>query len=457
VLLETFNEPYSRGTFAVSWACWKNGGCQVPAVNDATALNGSSYTAVGQAAIVAAIRAAGAAQPILLDGLNYANDVTGWLANRPDDAQLVVSWHNYPGQGCSDTSCWNSTIAPLAATVPVFTTEFGETDGGSSYVTAFMTWADGHGIGYAPWAWWYTDSSDGAEANLYALITNLTTFTPRAPEGTAYHDHLASLGTASPTPTSFRSFSGHGTTDVLARTRAGALLDYLGDGHGGWSSGVGRVISSGWSGMTAVFMAGDFDGDAASDLLARNRAGQLLLYRGDGHGGLGVTSVIGTGWSGMTALFSPGDFDGDGSNDVLARNAGGVLWLFRGDGHGGWLNHGSAVQIGRGWASFSRVFSAGDFDGDGHPDVMAVTTAGRLLLYRGDGRGSWLNGSGLVIGSGWASYTLEPAGDFDGDGAQDVIARDRSGKLWLYPGNGRGGWGSRRQIGAGWASLTFID
>lgn len=194
VMFETFNEPYSRGSYAVSWSCWLNGGCQVPVSNDQSALGTATYTAVGQATLVAAIRATGATQPILLDGLNYANDVTGWLANKPNDSQLIASWHNYPGQGCSDSSCWNSQILPVAATVPVIATEFGMVNTDPTFFIGFMNWADTHGVGYAPWAWWVTDSSDDAAANLYSLISNLSTFTPRGPEGIAYHDHLATLG-----------------------------------------------------------------------------------------------------------------------------------------------------------------------------------------------------------------------------------------------------------------------
>ena len=193
VMFETFNEPYSRGALTVSWSCWLNGGCQVPVANDQSPIGTTTFTAVGQAALVAAIRATGATQPILLDGLNYANDLTGWLANKPNDAQLIASWHNYPGQGCSDTSCWNSQIVPVIASVPVIATEFGMVNTDPTFFNGFMTWADAHGIGYAPWAWWVTDSSDGAAANLYSLISNLTGFTPRAPEGTAYSSHLAAI------------------------------------------------------------------------------------------------------------------------------------------------------------------------------------------------------------------------------------------------------------------------
>ena len=193
VMFETFNEPYSRGSFSVTWSCWRDGGCQVPLSNDQSPLGTASYTAHGQAEIVAAIRAAGATQPILLDGLDYANDLRGWLASRPSDAQLVASWHNYPGQGCQSSGCWDSEILPVAAAVPVIATEFGETDGGSSFLSSFMTWADSHEIGYAPWAWWVTDASDGVAANLYALVSDLSSFTPRSPSGTSYHDHLLSL------------------------------------------------------------------------------------------------------------------------------------------------------------------------------------------------------------------------------------------------------------------------
>ena len=33
--------------------------------------------------MVAAVRGAGAAQPIMLGGLNYSNDLSGWLAHKP--------------------------------------------------------------------------------------------------------------------------------------------------------------------------------------------------------------------------------------------------------------------------------------------------------------------------------------------------------------------------------------
>ena len=53
----------------------------------------------------------------------------------------------------------------------------------------------------------------------------------------------------------------------------------------------------------------------------------------------------------------------------------------------------------------------GDFDGDGKADVLARQPDGTLLLYHGNGAGSWIKGYGDPIGSGWQSLgnlTLVP-------------------------------------------------
>jgi endoglucanase len=216
VVFDAFNEPYSTGAFTLTWDCWENGGCKAPLVTTDqvpvscyNATTGAcTYTVAGMSQLVTAIRAGGAKQPIMLGGLNYSNDLSGWLAHEPTDSdstpQLIASWHNYPGQdSCGYTvACWNAATSTVAASVPIITGEFGETDGGSNDLTAYMNWADAHGIGYLPWAWWdasgLTDPSDH-DALLYALYSG-PNFTPQAPAGTAYKAHLAAL----PVPPSSR-------------------------------------------------------------------------------------------------------------------------------------------------------------------------------------------------------------------------------------------------------------
>jgi hypothetical protein len=60
------------------------------------------------------------------------------------------------------------------------------------------------------------------------------------------------------------------------------------------------------------------------------------------------------------------------------------------------------------------------------------------------------------------AYTVTPAGqnasmtaivgvgDFNGDGHPDLVGRDAAGDLWLYPGNGAGGFRAAVKIGRGW-------
>ena len=80
-------------------------------------------------------------------------------------------------------------------------------------------------------------------------------------------------------------------------------------------------------------------------------------------------------------------------------------------------------------------------------------------MYRGNGRGGFVTGQREQIGSGWQGFTaLFAGGDFSGDGRPDIIARDADGLLFMYRGNGRGGFvtGQREQIGSGWSSLSAL-
>jgi endoglucanase len=194
IIFDLFNEPYSRYdgdnlVFDLTWDCWRNGGCAAPSVNDSQPLDGNTFTVAGMQALVDAVRATGAKQPIMLGGLDYANDLGEWLASRPPDDQLVASFHNYETQACNTVSCWNTTIAPIANRVPVVTGEFGETDCKDSHVKSYMSWADRHGVGYLAWAWWVL--SDKSCSTL-SVLSDLDA-TPKAPNGTALKSHLATL------------------------------------------------------------------------------------------------------------------------------------------------------------------------------------------------------------------------------------------------------------------------
>lgn len=203
VLFDAFNEPYSRDGLALSWACWRDGGCPLAVRNDDQADDGRRFAAAGMSALVAAIRAAGAPQPILLGGLDYANDLREWLASKPADGQLVASFHNYDGQRCQTSACWDAEIAPLAAQVPVVAGEFGETDCRDTHDVSWMNWADAHGVGYLAWQWVVLAPNELRDPPCASLrLIEDPSGTPAAPNGTALKAHLDALaaGTAPPGP-----------------------------------------------------------------------------------------------------------------------------------------------------------------------------------------------------------------------------------------------------------------
>ena len=153
-------------------------------------------------------------------------------------------------------------------------------------------------------------------------------------------------------------------------------------------------------------------------------------------------------------VFGGIDFDGDGDGDVIGRNEAGELVLYRGNGRGGWASGG--IVIGNGWNMFDRIFAVGDFDGDGKSDLMARTARGDLWLYPTSGASGW--GTARQIGVGWSGFTsILGIGNFDGKGGPDVLARTAGGALYLYRGDGRSGWAGAGQIGVGWSSMTQIE
>ena len=245
---------------------------------------------------------------------------------------------------------------------------------------------------------------------------------------------------------------------MLAVDSAGKLLMYRGTGAGAFAPGGGQTIGTGWGGFTALLAPGDWSGDGKPDLLARTSDGLLLLYRGNGSGGFlgGSGEQIGTGWGGFTALLAPRDWNGDGHPDILGRTSAGALLMYRGNGSGGFLQP-TAQQIGAsGWQVFTALLAPTDWSGDGKPDIIARDGDGKLFVYRGNGTGGFITGQREQIGSGWGGFTaLFAGGDFSGDGHPDIIARDADGLLFMYRGNGSGGFvtGQAERIGSGWSSL----
>ncbi len=148
LVFDLYNEPHD-----ISWDCWL-AGCDVPAGGRFSERH-PAYVAAGMQQLVDAVRSTGATQPLMLGGIDYARDLSGWLAHEPGDplGQLVASEHNYGHHLAPCLRGCKAQIAATAAQVPVVVGELGQTDCRHDYIDKWMRWADRRGISYLGWAW----------------------------------------------------------------------------------------------------------------------------------------------------------------------------------------------------------------------------------------------------------------------------------------------------------------
>ena len=187
VVFDVYNEPYIKTDNADTtdpWACWQSGCTMKPSTP-----GGEGWKSAGMQSLVDAVRRTGATNVILLGGLSYANDLSGWLAHAPSDPlhQLAASYHLYNfAWPCNTSACWTTTIATLATKVPIVTGELGENDCDHGFIDAYTSWADPLGISYLGWAWNTWDCKQGP-----SLISDYDG-TPTG-FGAGFKAHLATL------------------------------------------------------------------------------------------------------------------------------------------------------------------------------------------------------------------------------------------------------------------------
>ncbi|SDD91212.1 FG-GAP repeat domain-containing protein [Glycomyces harbinensis] len=228
-----------------------------------------------------------------------------------------------------------------------------------------------------------------------------------------------------------------------------------------WGTGAG--IGSRWNmcddcgGITAASAGGDYTSDGRTDFLYRASNGELWIAPGLDNGEIGFTTGIrsGTGWNGMSYITGGHDFNSDGKDDLIARQSStGYLYLYKGRGNGTFE---SRVKIGTGWNGMREISSVGDLNHDGFADVLAIRSSNNCLyLYAGRGNGTVAGG--VQVSCNWVGYDqVTGTGDFNRDGHADWLARRQSdGALYLYYGNGSGGFGSRKIVGTGWNTMSYL-
>ncbi|MEU8229454.1 glycoside hydrolase domain-containing protein [Actinoplanes sp. NPDC048967] len=195
----------------------------------------------------------------------------------------------------------------------------------------------------------------------------------------------------------------------------------------------------------------DHNGNGWSDVLARTSStGNLFLYPGNGtYADEKTRKKLGSGWQTMNSIVRIGDLNRDGYPDVVARvAANGYLYFYPGRSSG---SLGTRKLLSKDFKKMREITAIGDLNKDGYPDLVAAQTSNHhLYLYPGV-KGTKLAGRKLIAKGGWDQRNeLTGVGDFNRDGHPDLMVRQgKAGQLFLYPGR-KGTLGARKQLGTGW-------
>ncbi|KIS25809.1 hypothetical protein TV39_20080 [Arthrobacter sp. SPG23] len=187
------------------------------------------------------------------------------------------------------------------------------------------------------------------------------------------------------------------------------------------------------------------------DLVSVNSSGELVSRPSLGNRGYGAQQVIGTGFGSAKELFVT-DWERDGVFDVLVQWTDGRVTLHSGSAGGGFL---PAVALGQsGWAGMTLAVG-GWCANNRLPQLVALDGSGNLWLYPNRGK------TGLVertlMASGVSANRLAMA-DYDGDGFQDLLARQSDGYVRLFRGSGAPAprVETRTVVASGWSDVTAI-
>jgi hypothetical protein len=165
---------------------------------------------------------------------------------------------------------------------------------------------------------------------------------------------------------------------------------------------------------------GDFDNDGDADLLWRhNTTSEIRIWFIEGTAIAGATTVFSGAGLGSWTIKTIADVNGDGIDDIVFQNTNTQVYYWILDNAGAISSQGY-VWGGTPGASWDMQ-GAGDFNGDGTDDLLWRNTGTSQFLIWTLSNGVLAGTSSLYSGSGLSVWNLKWIADLNNDGTDDLL------------------------------------
>ena len=216
-------------------------------------------------------------------------------------------------------------------------------------------------------------------------------------------------------------FNADGRTDLAHVTDDEYVNLWFSNGDGTFNEKRWRAVA-GYNTKSGRWLAGDLNGDGRTDLIHLPDATYMhsWLSRGDGTFDVGRFDPAEGGYAVYSGSFIAGDFNGDHKTDLIHFvNRDYVhVWLSNGDGRFTVLDRYSP------WAGYDFSLGSwltGDFNGDGHTDLVHITGLDYVHVWLAGDHGDFTVGKFSPMSGYATSMDSWLVADIDGDGKTDLV------------------------------------
>jgi hypothetical protein len=214
--------------------------------------------------------------------------------------------------------------------------------------------------------------------------------------------------------------TGDGVVDIVmggGNSSAGEIAVFRGKGDGTFDSAVISTASHNGSNGGSAFFGwkmgfGDINADGAVDLVAADASSATIyVFLGDNTGKFTLSVTLGPYYFTGLARSYLSDVNGDGHLDIVVNDiVGSQTYVLLGEA-------GGSFKPATVYSSRALLFT--DLNGDGHPDLVGTADPGQVQILQGNSDGTF--GAPAIIATVPPTYNLVEAGDFNGDGVPDLL------------------------------------